>query len=105
MLSHCLCSNLGACLNSQKSLIMLVKRRLVVIPLAFLTLLLFSHFFSSPRPYSDAIIPANSTLGFGAIIAVSHSQSPRRASLLWAAYLTNIDIVIPSQPDWTERRH
>lgn len=79
-----------------------LKRRLVVIPLASLTLLLILHFFSPTQPYSDAIIPANSTLGFGAIIAVSHSRSPRRASLLWAANLTDIDIVIPSQPEWTD---
>ncbi|KAI4939407.1 uncharacterized protein J4E92_000692 [Alternaria infectoria] len=44
--------------------------------------------------------PANSTLGFGAILAVSHSSSPRRPSLLWAANLTDIEIVIPRQKEW-----
>ncbi|KAH7071467.1 hypothetical protein BKA63DRAFT_535348 [Paraphoma chrysanthemicola] len=48
------------------------------------------------------LAPANSTLGFGTVLAVSHSSSPRRASLLWAANLTAIDIVIPQQPAWTE---
>lgn len=74
--------------------------------LSILSLILFYVHFSylkpsrPPRPH--AILPANSTLGFGAIIAVSHAHSPRRASLLWAANLTDLDIVIPSQPVWTE---
>jgi hypothetical protein len=57
-----------------------------------------------PQPINSprTIIPANSTLGFGSIIAVSHAQTSRRANLLWAANLTDIDIVIPDQPAWTE---
>ncbi|KAG9193217.1 hypothetical protein G6011_03252 [Alternaria panax] len=52
------------------------------------------------RPPS-VLLPANSTLGFGAILAVSHANSPRQQSLLWAANLTDIVIVIPAQKEWT----
>ncbi|KAF1835344.1 hypothetical protein BDW02DRAFT_548305 [Decorospora gaudefroyi] len=52
-------------------------------------------------PPLDALTPANATLGFSTILAVSHSRSPRRPSLLWAANLTDLDIVIPEQPAWT----
>ncbi|KAF2729370.1 hypothetical protein EJ04DRAFT_546334 [Polyplosphaeria fusca] len=46
--------------------------------------------------------PANATLGFGAIVVVSKSESDRRHSLLQAANVTNIDLTIPQQPEWTE---
>ncbi|KAH7079709.1 hypothetical protein FB567DRAFT_562794 [Paraphoma chrysanthemicola] len=56
-----------------------------------------------PTPITETTLaPTNSTLGFGTILAVSRPSSPRRASLLWAANLTAIDIVIPEQPAWTE---
>ncbi|KAF1951634.1 hypothetical protein CC80DRAFT_575190 [Byssothecium circinans] len=45
---------------------------------------------------------ANSTLGFGAVLAISAATSKRRAGLLWAANLTGIEIVIPEQPVWTD---
>ncbi|KAF2865138.1 hypothetical protein BDV95DRAFT_507954 [Massariosphaeria phaeospora] len=48
------------------------------------------------------IIPANRTLGFGAIVAVSKERSDRRHSLLQAANVTDIDLTIPKQPVWTE---
>ncbi|KAL1303002.1 hypothetical protein AAFC00_003318 [Neodothiora populina] len=48
------------------------------------------------------IEPANSTLGFGAIVAVSHATSPRRQGLLAAAYITDLNISIPDQPAWTD---
>jgi hypothetical protein len=38
---------------------------------------------------------------FGAVIAVSRQQSPRRNGLLLAANITEIDISIPTQPAWT----
>jgi hypothetical protein len=45
---------------------------------------------------------ANSlTVQFGAVIAVSRPQSPRRDGLLLAANITEIDISIPTQPAWT----
>ncbi|KAF2497170.1 hypothetical protein BU16DRAFT_581140, partial [Lophium mytilinum] len=46
---------------------------------------------------------ANSTLGFGAVIAVSHAKSSRRKDLVFAANLTGIDLTIPDQPVWTDR--
>jgi len=47
-------------------------------------------------------LPANSTLGFGAIVVVSSPGSPRRHSLLQAAAVTNLTLTIPQQPSWTE---
>ena len=47
-------------------------------------------------------LPANRTLGFGAILAVSKDGSERRPALLQAANVTDIDITIPHQPTWTE---
>ncbi|KAF2789696.1 glycosyltransferase family 25 protein, partial [Melanomma pulvis-pyrius CBS 109.77] len=46
--------------------------------------------------------PANATLGFGALLAVSHAASPRRAGLVAAAHLARIEVTIPEQPAWTE---
>ncbi|KAF2140321.1 glycosyltransferase family 25 protein [Aplosporella prunicola CBS 121167] len=48
--------------------------------------------------------PANATLGFGAVLAVSRAASPRRHHLLFAANLTGIDITIPDQPVWSDRQ-
>ncbi|KAE9987805.1 hypothetical protein Vi05172_g4938 [Venturia inaequalis] len=53
-------------------------------------------------PINLANGPANATLGFGGIIAVSKKDSHRRSSLLHAAKLTGIDILIPEQPVWTD---
>ncbi|KAH7413578.1 hypothetical protein DE146DRAFT_761840 [Phaeosphaeria sp. MPI-PUGE-AT-0046c] len=81
------------------------KRHFIAISFALLILLLLPHFKSRQLPLHQdpsTIIPANSTLGFGAIVAVSHPRSPRRANLLWAANLTDLDIVVPQQPEWTE---
>ncbi|KAF2822254.1 hypothetical protein CC86DRAFT_331157 [Ophiobolus disseminans] len=47
-------------------------------------------------------LPANSTLGFGAIVAVSRDDSKRRHSLVQAANVTDLDLTIPRQPNWTE---
>ncbi|KAM0723989.1 hypothetical protein Q7P37_000980 [Cladosporium fusiforme] len=47
------------------------------------------------------IEPANATLGFGTILAVSRKESPRRSGLILAANITSIDIAIPPQPIWT----
>lgn len=66
-------------------------------------LLLVHHYFSTNlQPWSHLQHAANSTLGFGAIYAVSRKDSPRRQSLLSAASLTNLDIVVPAQPTWKE---
>ncbi|PNS16496.1 Procollagen galactosyltransferase 1 [Sphaceloma murrayae] len=44
---------------------------------------------------------ANSTLGFGAIAAVSLPTSPRQQELILAASLTGFQLTIPMQPAWT----
>ncbi|KAL1631767.1 hypothetical protein SLS56_004286 [Neofusicoccum ribis] len=46
--------------------------------------------------------PANATLGFGAIIVVSGPGSPRRPKIIQAANVTEIDLTIPEQPEWTD---
>ncbi|GME50029.1 glycosyltransferase family 25 protein [Neofusicoccum parvum] len=46
--------------------------------------------------------PANATLGFGAIIVVSGPGSPRRSKIIQAANVTEIDLTIPEQPEWTD---
>lgn len=56
---------------------------------------------SGPRK-SKGLPPANATLGFGAVVAVSHSTSPRRRALVFAANMTSIDLTIPDQPVWTD---
>ncbi|KAI8933424.1 hypothetical protein NX059_010039 [Plenodomus lindquistii] len=73
--------------------------------LALLILILLHHtIHSSPTTTTSPhpVLPANFTLGFGTILAVSHTTSPRRPALLWAANLTSIDITIPTQPTWTD---
>lgn len=47
-------------------------------------------------------LPANKTLGFGAVVVVSKEGSDRRHSLLQAANVTDINLTIPQQPKWTE---
>ncbi|CAI9628399.1 unnamed protein product [Alternaria burnsii] len=62
---------------------------------------LISTFNTLSHEQISLILPqANSTLGFGAILALSHPSSPRRQRLLWAANLTDIEIVIPEQKEW-----
>jgi hypothetical protein len=71
-----------------------------------LTIVLTTYFtynalFSKVPP--DCLLPGNSPLGFGTILAVSPVLFPRRASLSWAANLTGLDIVIPMLPTWSEQ--
>ncbi|KAJ9640020.1 hypothetical protein H2201_005215 [Coniosporium apollinis] len=58
----------------------------------------------APAQYSlpAGVTAANATLGFGAVLAVSRPQSPRREELLFAANLTGVEITIPLQPKWTD---
>jgi hypothetical protein len=84
------------------------RAQLLVAAVMALTLIYLLY----PSPYTTSfstahlqqppstLTPANSTLGFGAIIAVSHTNSPRQESLLWAANLTDMEIVIPQQKEW-----
>lgn len=50
----------------------------------------------------DVNRPANATLGFGRIIAISTRTSHRRTSLSLSADLTGLEISIPDQPVWTD---
>ncbi|KAF2494053.1 hypothetical protein BU16DRAFT_512313 [Lophium mytilinum] len=66
---------------------------------SYQVVLSFPNFSSAPTTLPS---PANSTLGFGAIIAVSPPNSKRRQGLLQAANVTELDITIPELPIWTE---
>lgn len=58
--------------------------------------------YLSSAELSAAKLPANRTLGFGAVVVVSKDGSDRRHSLIQAANVTDFDLTIPTQPDWTE---
>ncbi|EOA90422.1 hypothetical protein ACJQWK_07663 [Exserohilum turcicum] len=47
-------------------------------------------------------LPTNRTLGFGAVVVVSKEGSSRRHRLIQAANVTDFDLTIPAQPEWTE---
>lgn len=64
--------------------------------------LAYQYFSINLQPRYHTQAPANSTLGFGGIYAVSRPDSPRRQSLMSAAGLTNLEILIPTQPAWSE---
>jgi hypothetical protein len=92
------------------------KRPATVLALAVFALFLFfyprehgsipiySKFSSSVPAFSSDKSPANSTLGFGAILVVSKEGSSRRPGLLQAANVTDIDLTIPKQPTWTDEQ-
>jgi hypothetical protein len=84
---------------------MLQKRFATLLTFTILPFISITYFlfFRSHLPHSSrTILLTNSTLGFGTILAVSHTHSSRRSSLLWAANLTSLSIVIPPQPSWTD---
>lgn len=79
--------------------------------LTFILVVLFYHRSDADRIYSKWSstdgslahnLPANKTLGFGAVVVVSAPESPRLHSLLQAAAVTDVNLTIPKQPDWTE---
>ncbi|KAH8722565.1 hypothetical protein GQ44DRAFT_774825 [Phaeosphaeriaceae sp. PMI808] len=83
----------------------------LLIALSLVLIVLFYHSSHANHIYHQwsfsfeahpAILPANSTLGFGAVLVVSRDGSKRRHSLVQAANVTNIDLTIPKQPNWTE---
>ncbi|PSK36764.1 Procollagen galactosyltransferase 1 [Elsinoe australis] len=49
-----------------------------------------------------ALPEANTTLGFGAIAAVSRPGSARQQELVLAAQVTGLTVTVPMQPEWTE---
>ncbi|KAF9738971.1 hypothetical protein PMIN06_007764 [Paraphaeosphaeria minitans] len=47
-------------------------------------------------------LPANRTLGFGGVVVVSKEGSNRRHAFVQQSNVTDFDLVIPKQPQWTE---
>ncbi|KAK7186139.1 hypothetical protein DPSP01_000791 [Paraphaeosphaeria sporulosa] len=47
-------------------------------------------------------LPANRTLGFGGAVVVSKEGSNRRHAFVQQANVTEFDVTIPKQPQWTE---
>lgn len=72
---------------------------IVTVVIAFV--LLHRHGYLPPLQ-QQSLAPANATPGFGTILAVSRPHSRRLAGLLWAANLTDLQIEVPSQPNWTD---
>ncbi|OCK80939.1 glycosyltransferase family 25 protein [Lepidopterella palustris CBS 459.81] len=65
-------------------------------------------FFRSSSPFvkhARIFAPANSTLGFGAILVVSspNVDADRRYNIIQAANVTELDLTIPLQPEWTDK--
>lgn len=62
-----------------------------------------SSILSASTTLLTDVQPANATLGFGAIYAVSGADADdRRYSLIQAANVTELEIRIPQLPRWTE---
>ncbi|EOD46821.1 hypothetical protein GTA08_BOTSDO01405 [Neofusicoccum parvum] len=60
-----------------------------------------------PQPFTAGLNytrlhPANATLGFGAVLAVSRQHSPRQEALFFASNLTGVHITVPRQPQWSD---
>jgi hypothetical protein len=93
---------------------MLASRKRPTPLLCVLTLALIVLFYHSSNPdriyqnWSSSYetrpqkLPANSTLGFGAVVVISKPGSERRHALVQAANVTDVDLTIPKQPVWTE---
>lgn len=87
------------------------KRPLPLLVGLVLTVLFCFHYRDTDRIYIQwvsstgshyAELPANRTLGFGAVIVVSKEGSGRRHALVQQANVTDFDLTIPSQPQWTD---
>ncbi|KAF2769719.1 hypothetical protein EJ03DRAFT_271728 [Teratosphaeria nubilosa] len=88
------------------------RRVYVAAALVFLLVLLWQssdrfgrsavRFTRSGGNFLKGVVPANSTLGFSAVYAVSRAGSPRREGLLFASNITEIEITIPEQPQWSD---
>ena len=92
---------------------MLAPRKRPLPLLAALTLVLVVFFYHRDAnhiylQWSSSVealpqkLPANKTLGFGAVVVVSKPDSLRRDALLQAANVTDMELTIPQQPEWTE---
>jgi hypothetical protein len=80
------------------------RRRIWLVPVLALNVGLIYHWSQLKAyvlsPFQASIKPANSTLGFGAVLVVS-SEKSRRENLLQAANVTEIELIVPEQPTWT----
>ncbi|KAJ4993498.1 glycosyltransferase family 25-like protein [Stagonosporopsis vannaccii] len=76
------------------------RKTFLALILAITILLYYTHHLPSSS-HITVLTPANATAGFGTILAVSRPHSRRRPGLLWAANLTDLDIIIPPQPSWS----
>ncbi|KAF2028825.1 hypothetical protein EK21DRAFT_69022 [Setomelanomma holmii] len=83
----------------------------LLLALTLVLIVLFYHSSDADRIYqqwSSSLesrplkLPANRTLGFGAVVVVSRDGSDRRHALVQAANVTDFDLTIPKQPNWTE---
>lgn len=83
----------------------------LLLVITLLLIVIWYHSRDSDRLYDEwlssiesrpAKLPANRTLGFGAVVVVSKDGSDRREALVQAANVTDFDLTIPLQPDWTE---
>jgi hypothetical protein len=83
----------------------------LLLALTLVLLVLFYHSSNADRIYQQwssslesrpVKLPANSTLGFGAVVVVSREGSKRRHALVQAANVTSVELTIPKQPEWTE---
>jgi hypothetical protein len=88
-----------------------MKRPLPLLVGIALTLLFCFHYRDTNRIYNpwaasvesqQTKLPANRTLGFGAVVAVSKEGSYRRHALVQQANVTDFDLIIPKQPQWKE---
>jgi hypothetical protein len=88
-----------------------MKRPLPLLVGLALMLLFCFHYRDTDRIYIPWVasvesqqtkLPANRTLGFGAVVAVSKEGSNRRHALVQQANVTDFDLTIPKQPQWTE---
>jgi hypothetical protein len=82
----------------------------LVVLIAIITLFVYyrspiSDTITSHAPSSltgkSRITPANATLGFGGLFVVSGPGSPRREHLKQAAAITELELTIPEQKEWT----
>ncbi len=88
--------------SSQLHNTMLRRTRTLLLAVITAIILLILYFHSTNPPQHFHLTPTNATLEFGTILAVSRANSPRQPSLLWAANLTGLEVVLPAQPAWTD---
>lgn len=78
--------------------------RIILISVIAVILLFTSLAYYGPSAHGSFLSTkiANATLGFGAIYVVSGPGSPRRGRLQEAAAVTEVDLTIPEQTQWSD---